>query len=206
MKILLFPGSFSPMHFGHLKLLRAAIEEVKPNVSVVSPIYKSSVDQPDFATRCEICRAAINNTLPLPLSEMVEVGTFHLTKDDSSQIGETVSYYTDFYKQEGIYPEMWILLGKEGAKEANRWKFAKGIATVANISASRDVEEVDAEVLKKRGFVIKKLPFKPSPITSEKVRDVLASGQQDHPRYVPRAVHHLLEERGLYGVRATCPR
>lgn len=201
MKVLLFPGSFNPMHFGHIRLLRAAIEELKPDVSIVSPTYRSSADEPDFATRSEIARAAVNNTLPLPLSEMVDVGTFGLLANDSAHLHETVEFYRELYKKGAESPSIWILLGFAGAKEARRWKFARTMAKMASVAASRDIHAEDAFFLASKGFAVKTMPFKPSAMGSERVRAVLAKGQQDSWRYVPRAVFRLLKERGLYGAK-----
>ncbi len=192
MKILLFPGTFDPMHFGHLRLLQHAIEEVKPGLSIIEVVAKSSLRKDrmsELVNRVCIARKAVDNTLPLPLSEMVLVDAVHTKLDIEENIHECWRKYPG--------SEVHVLLGPSGAKRATRWK-----SDLWRFVVSRDADEGDINILKAKKNVIsfKVLPFKPSPITSQRVRTVLSEGKSPW-RYVPRAVYRILEEKGLYGVK-----
>lgn len=203
-RVLLFPGAFNPPTFGHMRLLLQAIETIRPDVSLVLPVYESlclKYEETDLWHRRSMIRAAIDNALPLPISEMADTDSHKELKGGRPErTHELVEHY------QRTYPgaEMWLLLGRHGAESAQGWLKVREMVKAVSVAVSRDAERNDIELLRDRKFDVRVLPKKPSSITPEYVRNLLRSGKSTW-RYLPVPVLRIIEEHGLYGCKKGRP-
>ena len=61
MKILVFGGSFDPVHKGHVAMLKKALEHLKPDVAHIVPAYQSpfkAKSPTPFKLRMQMAKAA----------------------------------------------------------------------------------------------------------------------------------------------------
>ena len=72
-KILLFGGTFDPVHLGHVKLCKEAMKKVKPDLTIIMPNKHQPLKVNDaFATvhdRIEMLKIAFKNTPNLIISD-----------------------------------------------------------------------------------------------------------------------------------------
>lgn len=119
MKILIYGGSFDPVHQGHKKLLTLAIKEIKPDLCYVFVAYNSpykELSQTPYALRKEMAKKAF-----APLFKHIIFDDFEYKKQRKVYTYETVKYIKQKYPQ----AEIFILVGTDCAATVSRWKEAE---------------------------------------------------------------------------------
>lgn len=195
-RTLIFHGSFNPFHFGHMRLLQHAVRELKPDLSVVAPFnptHTIGVSSVGVYTRYDMVRLSVDSCMPQALSEMVRVEL--LPNEPHDGVRHLAALHAD--------AEAWMLVGASGAREVRFWGHAVGrsLAKTVRIAAARDASPRDLAILKDMGFSVKMLSdYKPSPVTSERVRGMLSKGASGWRRCVPRPVASMIESSEYYGL------
>ena len=119
MKILIYGGSFDPVHQGHKKLLSSALKEIKPDLCYVFVAYNSpykELSQTPYAIRKEMAKCAFS-----ALSKDIIFDDFEYKKHRKVYTFETVKYIKQKYPK----AEIFILVGTDCAATVTTWKEAK---------------------------------------------------------------------------------
>ncbi len=119
MKILIYGGSFDPVHQGHKKLLTSAIKEIKPDLCYVFVAYNSpykELSQTPYALRKEMAKKAF-----APLFKQIIFDDFEYKKQRKVYTYETVKYIKQKYPK----AEIFILVGTDCAAAVSSWKEAE---------------------------------------------------------------------------------
>lgn len=117
-KLLIFGGTFDPIHLGHIKMLKAAINKVKPNLTLLipnkNPPLKDSNPKASIKARLDMVNLAIKN---IP---NVKVCDYEI-KSKSNQKSYTyltINYLKKIYKNYKFY----FLVGMDRLNDFNQWK------------------------------------------------------------------------------------
>ena len=119
MKILIYGGSFDPIHQGHKKLLAAALKEIKPDLCYVFVAYNSpykELSQTPYLLRKKMAQAAF-----MPLYKNIIFDDFEFKKQRKVYTFETVKYIKQKYPK----AEIFILVGTDCALTLDVWKNAE---------------------------------------------------------------------------------
>lgn len=118
MKILIYGGSFDPLHNGHKKLLSSALKEIKPDLCYIFVAYNSpykEFSQTPYSLRKEMAKRAFS-----ALSKNIIFDDFEYKKRRKVYTFETVKYIKQ--KHPGV--EIFILVGTDCAATVTEWKEA----------------------------------------------------------------------------------
>jgi nicotinate-nucleotide adenylyltransferase len=190
MRVLLFGGSFNPVHWGHLILAEDVAEEFGYERVFFLPAHRSPFkggeDDPGPAHR-------------LAMLELACAGNPRFAVDDRELRRKGPSYTIDTVRSlsndEGIEGQPGLLLGDDLVAGFGRWRESAALAREACIVIARRGGEESSgqhDFLKASNRLI--------PISSSEVRERLASGRGI--RYlVPEGVREYILEKGLYGSR-----
>ena len=119
MKILIYGGTFDPVHSGHLKLFSTAIKEIKPDVSYVFVAYNSpykEISQTPYNLRKEMAKQVF-----APLHKKIIFDDFEYKKHRKVYTFETLKYVKQKYPK----AEIFILVGTDCAATLTSWKNAE---------------------------------------------------------------------------------
>ena len=119
MKILIYGGTFDPVHNGHLKLFSSAIKEIKPDLCYVFVAYNSpykEVSQTPYILRKEMAKQVFT-----PIHKNIIFDDFEYKKHRKVYTCETVKYIKQKYPK----AEIFILVGTDCAATLNTWKNAE---------------------------------------------------------------------------------
>ncbi|WP_428898012.1 nicotinate-nucleotide adenylyltransferase [Parelusimicrobium proximum] len=131
MKILLYGGSFDPVHKAHVMLLKAAMAKIKPDVTHIMPAFHSpfkAAPATPFKYRMEMVKAAFKN-----IKGGIVFDNFEEKKKRKTFTYEAVKYLKQKYKN----PEIFILVGTDCLAQMHKWKSAEYIFKNATILAGR---------------------------------------------------------------------
>lgn len=102
--VLLFGGSFNPVHTGHVILLKSIQEVVKAEEILVMPSavspHKENIDMPQDFHRLEMCRLAFEDIKNLVVSD------YEMKQGGVSFTYLTVEYIKKIYRKSEIYLAM----------------------------------------------------------------------------------------------------
>ena len=119
MKILIYGGTFDPVHIGHLKLFSAAIKEIKPDLCYVFVAYNSP-----YKEACQTpynLRKQMAKEVFAPLHKKIIFDDFEYKKHRKVYTCETLKYVKEKYPK----AEIFILVGTDCAATLNTWKNAE---------------------------------------------------------------------------------
>ena len=119
MKILIYGGTFDPLHIGHFKLFSSAIKEIKPDLCYVFVAYNSpykEVCQTPYSLRKEMAQKVFS-----PLHKNIIFDDFENKKHRKVYTYETLKYVKQKYPK----AEFFILVGTDCAATVTTWKNAK---------------------------------------------------------------------------------
>jgi nicotinate-nucleotide adenylyltransferase len=199
-RVLLYGGSFDPIHHGHLISARAASEQLQ-NVPVVlipaaHPPHKPSKSVASFAERLEMCRLAVAGD---PL--------FSVSDWEGRQTGPNYSLNTVEHFRGLVGEEAWIgwLIGGDSLLELHTWHRVADlcrrctIVTAARPGFSADMSRLAAlvpaaELERVRGHMIRSPQIE---ISASQIRARRRAGCSI--RFLtPEPVVEYVERRGLY--------
>lgn len=118
MKILIYGGSFDPVHRGHLALLKAATKQIKPDYTHIFTAYQSPYKQKSpvsFTVRQGMARAALGGLWPNIIFD-----DFELRQKRVVYTWETIKHVRKLYPGADIY----FLVGTDCLNTLHSWKNA----------------------------------------------------------------------------------
>lgn len=143
MKILIYGGSFDPVHKGHYAILKAACSYIKPDKVHIFTAYQSPFKEKSprpFALRKQMAMEALSSIYP------------HIIFDDFEQEQKRIVYtYETIKRVKKLYPkcQVYLLVGTDCLNDLPRWKNADYIFKNSIIVAG-----------KRKGFTFKTQDFK----------------------------------------------
>jgi nicotinate-nucleotide adenylyltransferase len=203
--VLIYGGSFDPIHNGHLTLLRAGIQYLKKEDEelkvIVTPAYMANFKNGHVAPyhgRLEMVDDAIRNDWFLQ-HENIEID------DYEGGVGRRV-YTSDYLDYLGVTPDYpaWILTGADIIPHLDNWHRAADLARRSRflIGISRG-SSVELPVFN-HPFYVEFLPHLISGeildgkrLSSTSIRNILAAGG-DASKYLPVPALDYIKSRGLY--------
>ena len=190
MKILVFGGSFDPVHKGHVAMLKKAISVVKPDITHVVPAYHSpfkAKSPTPFKLRMQMAKAAFG-----PLDKKLIFDDYEFKRGGKTYSYQLVQYLQKRYKN----AEIFLLVGTDCLNDLHAWKNAPYIFENTTVVAGR-----------RKGFRENKVSFKHLELpgqfpkmSSTRVRaHILASGEIPSDK-VPAAEAAIILKNDLYGL------
>ena len=204
-RIGIFGGTFSPPHNGHVRAASAFLAHMNPPgtepeermklfvMPAALPPHKTMSDRADPEIRLAMCRAAFGD---LPDTE---VSDYEITRGGISYTVLTLEHYAAPDR------ELWLFCGEDMFLTLDRWFRAEEIFSLARIAAHgreiagvRKMEEKRREYEERFGKPILLLPDEPLEVSSTRIRELAAAGEDLGP-FVPPGVAAIIRSERLYG-------
>ncbi|MBR3632648.1 MAG: nicotinate (nicotinamide) nucleotide adenylyltransferase [Elusimicrobiaceae bacterium] len=131
MKILVFGGSFDPVHKGHVAMLKKALAVIKPDVTHIVPAYQSpfkAKSPTPFHLRMQMAQAAFS-----ALDTNLIFDDYEFKQGGKTYSYQLVQYLQTRYPQADIY----LLVGTDCLNDLHAWKNADYIFKHTTIVAGR---------------------------------------------------------------------
>lgn len=200
-KLAVFGGTFSPIHNGHLRALRAYAEAVRPDVLYVIPTavppHKMREDAATDAQRIAMLQFAVKDT-DLPCE--VVVSDMEMQRGGKSYTVDTVATLQQ------IADEVVIYCGTDMLLTLDKWREYERLLKMVSVAyMQREEDHRYAEQLAQKACyltescgarLIALSPF-PQEISSSAVRAAVQNGE-DISSYVPASVAQYIAKEGLY--------
>ncbi len=189
MKILVFGGSFDPVHKGHVALFKRALKQVNPDVAHIVPAYHSpfkAKSPTPFRLRMKMLKEAFKNA-----------GSNIIFDDyERKQGGMTYSYQlVKYLKERYSNAEIYLLVGTDCLNDLHNWKNPQYIFDNATVIAGKRKGYDENPAAFKHIF----LPGFFPKLSSSRVRaHIWACGEI--PSTVPHAIAHTIFQNKLYGL------
>ncbi len=201
MKIAIFGGSFDPVHIEHIRLAKAAVEELGLDKLFVMPAYAPphkpwKVLAPD-EKRLEMCRLAFAG------EEKIEVSDYEIEKKGTSYTYLTCRHFKEKYPNSTLF---WIV-GTDMLRDFPTWKNPDDILQNATLAvcgrAENDgwLQEERRAFLQKFGKDFVCLQYEGADISSTKIRVLAGAGMQitEISALTPTAVaEYIFREKPYY--------
>ncbi|HVA65918.1 MAG TPA: bis(5'-nucleosyl)-tetraphosphatase (symmetrical) YqeK [Elusimicrobiota bacterium] len=192
-KILVFGGSFDPPHKGHLALLSAALDHLKPDLAFIVPAYQAPLKgapAAPAAERLKLARLGLLELSPLKWRRKIRI--------DSGEISSRRQVYTfeTLRRLRKKYPraEFHFAVGTDAAASFGLWKNQRELrASCRWWSAGRPGSSAGIPPF------FKKIPGWMPDISSTRAREALALGL-DARAWLAKNVARHIESRRLYGL------
>ncbi|MGL5308848.1 MAG: nicotinate-nucleotide adenylyltransferase [Metamycoplasmataceae bacterium] len=141
MKIAIYGGAFNPIHKGHIKIAKYAIETLGLDRLIFVPSYKGP-----FKKDLELVPGNDRlNMIELVLEDKMDVSSFEINRKSVSYTIDTVKYFKKKYKDD----ELFLIIGSDNLAKLNKWKNIDDIATLAKIVVFKREENFSKINLKK---------------------------------------------------------
>lgn len=190
MKILVFGGSFDPVHKGHVAMLKKALSVIKPDVTHIVPAYQSpfkAKSPTPFKLRMQLTKAAFGG-----LDKKLVFDDYELKQGGKTYSYQLVKYLQQRYEQ----PDIYLLVGTDCLNDLHAWKNASYIFEHTTVVAGR-----------RKGFTERRANFKHimlpgqfPKLSSTRVRTHILSSGQIPTDKVPAEVGKLITSHDLYGL------
>ena len=189
MKVLVFGGSFDPVHKGHVSLFRRAMKVIAPDVAHIVPAYHSpfkAKSPTPFRLRMKMLKQAFAG-----FSGNIVFDDYEL-----KQGGKTYTYQlVQYLKKRYDHPEIYLLVGTDCLNDLHNWKNPEYIFKNAVVVAGKRKGYNENPAAFKHLF----LPGFFPKLSSSRVRaHILACG--DIPDTVPPQIAPTIRENKLYGL------
>ncbi len=131
MKILIYGGSFDPVHKGHYALLRAAIKQIKPDKTHIFTAYQSpfkAAPALPFKLRTQMAKEVLGS-----LDKNIIFDDFENKNGRVTFTWETIKRVKDLYPQAQVY----LLVGTDCLNDLHNWKNSSYIFENAIVTAGK---------------------------------------------------------------------
>lgn len=189
MKVLVFGGSFDPVHKGHVSLFRRAMKVIAPDAAHIVPAYHSpfkAKSPTPFRLRMKMLKQAFSS-----FGKKIVFDDYELKRGGKTYTYELVQYLKKRYGN----PEIYLLVGTDCLNDLHNWKNPDYIFKNAVVVAGKRKGYNEHPAAFKHLF----LPGFFPKLSSSRVRaHILACG--DVPGTVPPQIAPTIRENKLYGL------
>lgn len=197
MNIVIYGGTFSPPHNGHINAVKALLRNVSSDMFVIMPTgippHKDEWGNVCGDDRFAMCKAAFE-----PVSDAIEVSDYEIKKGSKSYTYETIRHYKELYPEASIM----LLCGEDMIMSLDSWYNAHYLMKECSFAAvsrrlATSMNEKIKYLEKRYGAKIKVIECTPVEISSQQIRKMICEG-----RYisdcVPSGVLKIIKEKKLY--------
>lgn len=125
-KVLIYGGSFDPVHFGHAKVLKKTMEIVEPDKVIVVPNFQSPLKDRVLTNpedRFNMLQLAFKNW------KNVEISDYEIKQNKKCYTIDTLEYFQSVYPNAQLY----FLLGSDQMINIKQWKRYDDIFKIAKV-------------------------------------------------------------------------
>ena len=198
MRIGIYGGSFSPIHNGHIRALKAFLDQMQLDFVYVIPTYipphKQTSGVIDSRHRLKMCELALEGVDGVVVSdiEIARGGT-----------GYTVDTLRSLYREEN---RLFLLMGTDMMLTLDTWREPEEIFRLCYpVYMRRENDKANdalivkkiSEYLSKYGKVVRRIMADPIEISSTEIRRRLSKGD-DVSAYLPEKVIDYIKENQLF--------
>lgn len=191
MKIGVFGGTFNPPHNGHVRLAKAAADELKLDKLLVIPScippHKIAAKLADGQERLEMCRLAFS------CDPRFEVSPMELERGSRSYTVETLR------ELKALYPdsELYFIVGSDMLESFDKWYLWQEILSLSVLCAASREEGYSPDLSRfgKLAERIKIITLDPLEVSSTQIRN---SAGEVSPELIDPKVAAYIREHGLY--------
>ncbi len=191
MKIGVFGGTFNPPHNGHIRLAKAAADELKLDKLLVIPScippHKIAAKLADGQERLEMCRLAFG------CDPRFEVSPMELERGSRSYTIETLR------ELKALYPdsELYFIVGSDMLESFDKWYLWQEILSLSVLCAASREEGYSPDLSRfgKLAERIKIITLDPLEVSSTQIRN---SAGEVSPELLDPKVAAYIREHGLY--------
>ena len=134
-RVLLFGGTFDPIHVGHLILARHMMEKILADkvifIPAAEPPHKTVRNITASNHRLRMVELAIEG------QEDFEVSNVELTRSGPSYSYDTVKHFYDQAKQQQKYSDLWWMIGTDTLLELGTWHRTRDIMDMCTFAIAR---------------------------------------------------------------------
>lgn len=194
--IVIFGGTFDPVHKGHTNLLEAVCREMSPDKVIVMPArippHKVTVGMAAGKDRLNMCRLAFSDY------SNVTVSDFELKRTGKSYSYYTVKHFSEKYPHD----KLWFVMGSDMLLYFDKWYRYEDILKLCGLICVSRNEGDRSELIKKADSLsslgeVKILTAAPFEISSTRIRDMLKN-DLDTSRYMDETVVKYIKENNIY--------
>ncbi len=187
-RVLLYFGSFNPVHRGHIALAEYAIAEdiADQVILIVSPQnpHKQSADLAPEFSRYEMCQAACAASL---YPEQIQVSAVEFTLPRPSYTIDTLNFLTENF---GEQMEFSILMGADNIENFHRWKsYEQIIANYPILVYPRTGYSLSASQFVDRVVYLENAPI--FDISATEIRQAIAEGRDISDKVIPEVEKYI---------------
>ncbi len=196
MIILLYGGSFNPVHKEHVALAKAAVKKFRPDKLIVIPTaispHKSGGLMASAEDRLNMCRLAFSS---IPCAE---VSDFEIASGGVSYSYITCEHFRELYPQADIY----FLMGGDMLASFPSWRNPERILACVTIAAgaresAKELKKSRSEVERAFSVKVERVHYTGAKVSSTRVRALACLGE-DTGAYVLPAVRQYISDKALY--------
>ncbi|MEE3927986.1 nicotinate-nucleotide adenylyltransferase [Mycoplasmopsis ciconiae] len=145
-KIGIYGGSFDPVHKGHTKMMKEAIDLLDLDILNVVPAFISP-----FKTKKDNAKAEDRiKMLELVLPPKAQICDFEIKRNNVSYTIDTVKYIKNKYPD----CELYLIIGSDNLTKLHKWKDIDLIAQLAKIAVLRRSKNINKINLKKYNGIL----------------------------------------------------
>lgn len=198
MRIGIYGGSFSPIHNGHIRALKAFLDQMQLDFVYVIPTYipphKQTSGVIDSRHRLKMCELALEGM------DGVVVSDIEIARGGTSY---TVDTLRSLYREEN---RLFLLMGTDMMLTLDTWREPEEIFRLCYpVYMRRENDKANdalivkkiSEYLSKYGKVVRRIMADPIEISSTEIRRRLSKGD-DVSAYLPEKVIDYIKENQLF--------